>query len=784
MPVSRLHDGVKFIEPKKEIKVTAQSRISQFADFARMIMNRYLVRSVYEFSSASFVFADWFQEDRDAGEGKRQEREILRLLAAVRDFQRENQLPSVYKQLMQQINRTVTVYENRLGEKSAELLFLCREVSRQGGKASEYLREPETERRFARLVMQSAGPGRAVPTGQMVQAGQAVPERAPEKLAPDWRKPERPESARTKMFTGRFHTGLENRVRKAGRIPSYTERFLNAKRESTECFYQVFTERLPLIRFVETLSREEKEQIQKLFPELFAEHADLVNVLTSMPKIRWAEWKKQVMETAFPEAEQLTARMGEYREKTGQFMEEEDSMDHISAREQEQAAGKLAFLSVFSGTETSEHVLETILNDSGAEWARTERIFLEMSGEEEIQKLKDAYQKEKKALAEQISEGKIQNLLHDRLALEFAREVLKLEETGSVRTENLERPEDGAMNEAAVMDELLRKIDLRKKERERDGWTAREDRPFTVKEKESADWEELAGNTELAGRTEVADDIGLAGRAELSYRIETAGRAESSGHAEMAGRMESEGRIETTGRVELADRTETARRTDMEGRTEPAGRTEPVGRTEPTGRTESAGHMESVSQTGFVDRAAGEQLAELLKVMAEFTVNPDAGVTGVTGEKGFGRKKDNDSDVDADLNPNSNEKTDTELSGQGTSETGLGSGAGMAAGKLALMMTVSELYSGGKNGLGRMIPELTMILSGSEESWEKAQTVLLHGRINELEKGDAREPGIIYSDWKHFLDQAAGLEPEKAENRNSQILLSVMREFMKETFAL
>ncbi len=375
-----------------------------------------------------------------------------------------------------------------------------------------------------------------------------------------------------------------------------------------------------------------------------------------------------------------------------------------------------------------------------------------MSGEEEIQKLKDVYQQEKKALAEQISEGKIQDLLHDRLALEFAREVLKLEETGSVQTVNPEHPEDGAMNEAAVMDELLRKIDSRKKERERDGWTAREDRPFTVREKESADWEELAGNAELAGRA------GLAGR------------AESSGYAEAAGRIESEGRIETTGRVELADRTEavrrteTARRTEMEGRTEPAGRTEPVGRTEPTGRTESAGHMESVSQTGFVDRAAGEQLAELLKAMAEFTVNPDAGVAGVTGEKGFGRKKDNDSDVDADLNPNSNEKTDTELSGQGTSETGLGSGAGMAAGKLALMMTVSELYSGGKNGLGQMIPELTMILSGSEESWEKAQTVLLHGRINEPEKGVAWEPGIIYSDWKHFLDQAAGLEPEKAKS--------------------
>ena len=56
----------------------------------------------------------------------------------------------------------------------------------------------------------------------------------------------------------------------------------------------------------------------------------------------------------------------------------------------------------------------------------------------------------------------------------------------------------------------------------------------------------------------------------------------------------------------------------------------------------------------------------------------------------------------------------------------------------------------------------------------------MHGRINEPEKGDAREPGIIYNDWKHFLDQAAGLEPEKAENRNSQILLSVMREFLKE----
>ena len=143
---------------------------------------------------------------------------------------------------------------------------------------------------------------------------------APEKMLSESKvsnrmKPEQPKAAHTahtKVFTGRFHAGLENRVRMAGRIPSYTERFLNAKKESTECFRQVFTERLPLIRFVESLSREEKEQIQKLFPEFFTEHQDMVHVLSSMPRTRWTEWKKQVMDMVFPGTEHLPAQMGTY----------------------------------------------------------------------------------------------------------------------------------------------------------------------------------------------------------------------------------------------------------------------------------------------------------------------------------------------------------------------------------------------------------------------------------------------------------------------------------------
>lgn len=361
MPVSRLLDGAKLIEQQKGIRIAGKSRISQFTDFARMIMERYLVKSVYEFSSASFVFADWFHEEQDSREKKELERELVRIIRMIREFQRGKHLPVVHQQLIRQLNQTTVLYENRLDGKSKELLALCREVIKQGNKAAEYLQEPELEKRLSQVMLQLARPGR------------------------------------TQVFTGRFSPDLENHVRTAGRMPSYRERFLKAKKESTEHFRQVYTERMPMIRFMERLSQEEKKQIQTLFPTVFREDRELVNVLTSMSGVQWREWKEQVLQMVFPEkpAAQI------YRDQSQVYRDQVQTY-----RDQSQ---------VYRG-------------QGQAYRDQAERVFLELlSSGEKMERLQPAYQKTKERIWEDIVQNRLPDLMFDHLAAEFAGEILEPE---------------------------------------------------------------------------------------------------------------------------------------------------------------------------------------------------------------------------------------------------------------------------------------------------------------------------------------------------------------------
>lgn len=66
-------------------------------------------------------------------------------------------------------------------------------------------------------------------------------------------------------------------------------------------------------------------------------------------------------------------------------------------------------------------------------------------------------------------------------------------------------------------------------------------------------------------------------------------------------------------------------------------------------------------------------------------------------------------------------------------------------GKLALLMTISELYGGRVSILNRILPELTDILEYSGEDWEKAQNVLWHLENRSLEQGAYQKPQRLLS---------------------------------------
>lgn len=438
------------IRPRKRIQTAARTRIVRAESFARSILDRYLLRSEYGFRPDPFVFAGWSQGAQDPEE-RRLERELLLILRYVRESRQEKQMPAVYKQLLRQLERTVTVYEAQPGEGSDQLLALCRDVLEQKSRAADYLEEPRQRQRMEHAMARSV-----------------------DRLA---------EHRPARIFTGRFRPALEDGVRGAAQMPGYEERFRDVKRRSAQLLHDVLTKRQPMIWSMESLGPEEKRQLQELFPDVFPAGKEPVAVLTSMPQTRWREWERQVVRLlAAPVRSSVPGQAGaalqpsapgqagaalrsSTPEQTGgsplppasevpaalplsspsldpprSFGER--PLDPLTAdplavvdpeHTWEQLAGKLAFLSVAAEDGQRGQAAEKLLAENGEGWEKVERAFAELSGGEgsgkEIGQLWQVYTDHKKRLFQQLKEERAEGLLSERLTALWAEVLLDPGET-------------------------------------------------------------------------------------------------------------------------------------------------------------------------------------------------------------------------------------------------------------------------------------------------------------------------------------------------------------------
>lgn len=134
-------------------RTAAGSRAMRHTEFARRIMERYLGSGIYDLNPASFVFADWWNGERQEQERERWrlEERIMQISSVVNRLERQSQIPAVHQQTISQLKSAVAVYEKKFLQSDRELKKIYGDILSRTAKEKTKVQVEETEARLKKL---------------------------------------------------------------------------------------------------------------------------------------------------------------------------------------------------------------------------------------------------------------------------------------------------------------------------------------------------------------------------------------------------------------------------------------------------------------------------------------------------------------------------------------------------------------------------------------------------------------------------------------------------------
>lgn len=144
------------MKPAEGIRTVAGSRVMRHSEFARRIMERYLGSGAYDLNPTSFVFADWWNGERQEQERERWrlEERILQISSVVNRLERQSQIPAVHQQTISQLKSAVAVYEKKFLQSDRELKKIYGDILSRTAKEKTKVQVEETEARLKKLYEQ------------------------------------------------------------------------------------------------------------------------------------------------------------------------------------------------------------------------------------------------------------------------------------------------------------------------------------------------------------------------------------------------------------------------------------------------------------------------------------------------------------------------------------------------------------------------------------------------------------------------------------------------------